>query len=64
MRGQGVPLELGGHRFILDELRESPIDRGTGFDPPVALVLGSDVLSHFIITIDVRAKKLDFALAR
>lgn len=56
-----VPLELGGHSFILDELRESPISRGTGFDLPVALVLGSDVLSHFIVTIDIPAKKLALA---
>jgi len=38
---EGVPLELGGHTFVLDELRESPVRRGTGFDLPVALVLGS-----------------------
>jgi len=60
---EGVSLELGGHRFILDELRESPIERGMGFDLPVALVLGSDVLSHLIVTIDVRAKKLVLGLA-
>jgi hypothetical protein len=58
-----VPLELGGHAFILDELRESPIRRGTRFDLPVALELGSDVLSRFIVTIDLRAKKLILALA-
>ena len=58
-----VPLELGAHRFILDELRESPIRRGSGFDLPVALALGSDVLSHFVVTIDIRAKKLILALA-
>jgi hypothetical protein len=58
-----VPLELGGHLFVLDELRESPIPRGAGFDLPVALALGSDVLSHFIVTIDIRAKKLVLALA-
>jgi hypothetical protein len=60
---EGVPLEQGGHAFILDELRESPIQRGTGFNLPVALVLGSDVLSRFIVTIDIRAKKLILALA-
>ena len=60
---EGVPVELGGHRFILDELRESPIDRGPGFDLPVAVTLGSDVLSHFIVTIDIRTKKLVLALA-
>jgi hypothetical protein len=60
---EGVPLELGGHTFVLDELRESPLRRGTGFDLPVALVLGSDVLSRFIVTIDIRAKKLVLALA-
>jgi len=60
---EGVPVELGSQRFILDELRESSIDRGTGFDLPVALVLGSDVLSHFIVTIDVRTKKLVLGLA-
>lgn len=53
-----VPVELGGHTFILNELREDPIHRGSGFDAPVALVLGSDVLSHFIITIDIQAKNL------
>jgi hypothetical protein len=58
-----VPLELSGRTFILDELRESPIRRGTTFDHPVALALGSDVLSHFIVTIDLRAKKLVLALA-
>jgi hypothetical protein len=56
-----VPLELGGHSFILDELRESAISRGTGLDLPVALVLGSDILAHFIVTIDIRAKKLILA---
>ena len=60
---EGVPLEIGGHTFILDELRESPIPRGTGFDLPIALALGSDVLSRFILTIDIRAKKLILALA-
>jgi hypothetical protein len=60
---EGVRLELGGHTFVLDELRESPIRRGTGFDLPVALSLGSDVLSHFIVTIDIRAKKLSLASA-
>jgi hypothetical protein len=60
---EGVPLELGGHTFTLDELRESPIRRGTGFDLLVALSLGSDVLSRFIVTIDIRAKKLILALA-
>jgi predicted aspartyl protease len=60
---EGVPLELGGHTFAFDELRESPVRRGTGFDLPVALVLGSDVLSRFIVTIDLPAKKLILALA-
>jgi hypothetical protein len=58
-----VPLELAGHTFILDDLRESPIRRGTGFDLPVALALGSDVLSRFVVTIDLRVKKLIFAVA-
>jgi hypothetical protein len=30
---------------------------------PVALDLGSDVLSRFIVTIDLRAKRLILALA-
>jgi hypothetical protein len=59
-----VPLELGGHTIIIDELRESPISRGSGFDLPVALVLGSDVLSRFIVTIDIRTKMLVLALAK
>lgn len=58
-----VPMELGGHTFILDDIRESEVRRGTGFDLPVALDLGSDVLSRFIVTIDLRAKKLILALA-
>jgi hypothetical protein len=60
---EGVPLELGGDTFVLDELRESPVRRGPGFDLPVALALGSDFLSRFIVTIDIRAKKLILALA-
>jgi hypothetical protein len=58
-----VPMELGGHTFILDDLRESQVRRGTGFDLPVALALGSDVLSRFIVTIDMRVKKLILAVA-
>lgn len=60
---EGVPMELGGHTFVLNELRESTISRGSGFDPPVALILGSDVLSRFIVTIDIRTKKFVLALA-
>jgi hypothetical protein len=58
-----VPMELGGHTFILDDLRESQVRRGTGFDLPVALALGSDVLSRCIVTIDIRVKKLILAVA-
>lgn len=58
-----VPMELGGQSFLFDELRESEIRRGTGFDLPVALTLGSDVLSHFVVTIDIRALRLILALA-
>ena len=58
-----VPVEMGGYAFVLDNLRESPVHRGTGFDLPVALALGSDFLSNFIVTIDLRAKKLILALA-
>ncbi len=58
-----VPMELAGHTFILDDLRESPVRRGTGFDLPVALELGSDVLSRCIVTIDLRVKKLILAVA-
>jgi hypothetical protein len=58
-----VPMELGGHTFILDDLREFEVRRGTGFDLPVALTLGSDVLSRLIVTIDLRANKLILALA-
>ncbi len=60
---QHVPLQVGEYRFLLDELRETPISRGPGFDLPVALTLGSDVLSHFVLTIDIRAKKLILAMA-
>jgi hypothetical protein len=61
---ESVPTELDGQTFILDELRESPVSRGPGFDRPVALALGSDVLSRFVVTIDIRAKKLILALAQ
>jgi len=61
---QHVPVELGGRTFIIDEVREDTISRGTGFDTPVALVLGSDVLSHFIVTIDARAKRLILAVPK
>ena len=61
---KAIPMELGGQKFILDELREDPIKRGAGFDPPVALTLGSDILSHFVVTIDIRAKKIIMAPAR
>lgn len=58
-----VPMELGGHTFTLNDLRESPVRRGTGFDLPVALALGSDVLSRYVVTIDLRVKKLILAVA-
>jgi hypothetical protein len=58
-----VPVELGGHTFILDDLREFEVRRGPGFDLPVALALGSDVLSRFIFTIEIRSKQLILALA-
>ncbi len=60
---QQVPVELGGHVFSLDDVREAPISRGPGFEPPVALTLGSDVLSRFVVTIDLRAMKLVLASA-
>ncbi len=60
---QRVPMELGGAIFILDDLRESEIRRGTGFDLPVALTLGSDILSRFVVTVDIRARKLILAVA-
>ena len=60
---RAVPVELGGRTFVLDDVRESPISRGAGFDRPVALILGSDVLSRLVITIDIRAKKLILAMA-
>jgi hypothetical protein len=61
---EGVQLQLGSHTFVLNELREDAIKRGAGFELPVALVLGSDVLSQFIITVDVRAKKLVMAMEK
>ncbi len=60
---RAVPVELGGQKLILDDLRESPVNRGPGFDQPVALALGSDFLSRFVVTIDIRAKKLILARA-
>lgn len=61
---EGVQLQLGGHTFVLNELREDAIKRGSGFELPVALVLGSDVLSQFITTVDVRTKKLVIAVEK
>lgn len=66
--GQGFPAAgvalapAGGCKFVLDELRETPLRRGEGFDAPVALTLGSDVLSRFIVTIDLRSRKLILAM--
>ena len=60
---RGIPLEIDGRTFLLDDLSEDPIRRGTGFDHPVALSLGGDVLSCFILTIDLRVKKLILARA-
>ena len=59
-----VPLELAGHTFVLNELREDTIQRGNGFELPVALVLGSDVLSQFIVTIDLRSQRLILGVAK
>lgn len=59
---QKVPVELGGQLILLSDVREGPIRRGPGFDLPVALALGSDFLTNFIVTIDLRSKK--FILAR
>lgn len=61
---EGVPLQLGGHTFVLNELREDAVKRGAGFELPVALVLGSDVLSGLITTVDVRARKLVIAMEK
>lgn len=61
---RGVPVELGGHRLVLDDVREQEIRRGSGLDAPVALVLGSDILSRLVTTIDLRGRKVVFALAK
>jgi hypothetical protein len=60
---RAVPVELGGRTFFVDDVRESPIDRGPGLNRPVAMILGSEVLSRFVITIDLRARKLILAIA-
>ncbi len=64
VRRQKVPVELGGKAFLLNDLREDSIRRGPGFDPPVGVVLGSDFLSEFIVTIDIRSGKIILARAR
>lgn len=61
---QKVPVELAGQTILLSDVREDSIRRGPGFDFPVALALGSDFLTHFIVTIDLRSKKLVLARAR
>ena len=61
---QQVPVELASRTFVLDDLREDTIRRGDGFDLPVALILGSDVLSHFTVTVDLRVRKLILGAAR
>jgi hypothetical protein len=58
---QKVPVEIGGCNLLLNDLREDSIRRGAGFDSPVSLTLGSDFLSNFIVTIDLRAKKIILA---
>jgi hypothetical protein len=60
---ESVPVVLGGQRLTIDEVRESRLDRGAGLDDPVAMTLGSDVLAHFVVTIDLRARKLILARA-
>ncbi len=60
---RGVPVVLAGRAFVLDDLREHAIERGPGLDLPVGLVLGSDLLSRFVVTIDLRARKLVLAFA-
>ncbi len=59
-----VPVEMGGQTFIYGDLRETEIHRGEGLVPPVAMILGSDILSHFIVTIDLRVRKLIIAAAK
>ncbi len=60
---KAVPVELGGRTFEMDELREDQIRRGAGFDRPIAVTLGSDILSRFVITVDLRARKMILALS-
>jgi hypothetical protein len=58
---QRVPLVLGGHHLMLDEVRENTIRRGSGFSRRVAMILGSDFLAHFAVTVDLRARQLILA---
>jgi hypothetical protein len=60
---KAVPVELGGRIFEVDELREDQIRRGAGFDHPIAVTFGSDILSRFVITVDLRARKMILALS-
>ena len=60
---KGVPVDLDGRTFIFNDLREDPIRRGSGLERPVALILGSDILSRFIISVDLRVKRMILALA-
>jgi hypothetical protein len=55
---RGVPVTLGGRSLVLDDVRVEPVRRGEGFELPVALVLGSDVLSRFLVTVDLPGGRL------
>ncbi len=56
-------MNFDGRTFVLNGLREDSIRRGPGLEQPVALILGSDILSHFVVTVDLRVKKMILALA-
>lgn len=47
-----VPVVLGNQEFKIKNIFEHPIKRGTDFEYPVTMVLGSDQLKNFLVTID------------
>ncbi len=59
----GVPVDLNSHKFVFDDVREDPIRRGPDLERPVAMIVGSDILVRFVVTVDLRVRKLILARA-
>ncbi len=47
-----IPVSLGGLDLRISKCRVSDIRRNTNYDKPVRMVIGSDLLRHFVFTVD------------